>query len=186
MDKFKVLRVSLITWEKVMKKKKELEFSSIDSLILFLLGDRKKDIDDYLRMSEREKNLVNIESKIEKQVERTHKRLGDYSKRYFEKIFDVEEAVKLSTMTILKHLNKNGSETESAEKIDVKNSAEYLELKKKYDDLLMQDDGEDDRQSIILAEKIRNISLYFQPEKGGFSTVYKAKLTQEQYNKFFK
>lgn len=60
MDKFKVLRVSLITWEKVMKKKKELEFSSIDSLILFLLGDRKKDIDTVLPHFSASSLLVSI------------------------------------------------------------------------------------------------------------------------------
>lgn len=182
----KYIRVSSVTRDRVNEARKKYKFANADTLILFLLGDRKADIDEYIRNSEKEKTLVEIEAKIEKQVDRTHRRLGDYSKRYFEKIFDVKEAIELSTVTILKHLNTGVGQVVSTVGTDVKMTEEYLELKKKYDELLMRDDEEDDRNSIILAEKIRSISTYFVQEKGGFSTVFKAKLTEEQYNKFFR
>lgn len=183
--KDKNLKISEDLHFKLTNLKKQFKFSTFDNLILYLLNEKKSDIEEYIEVRAKEEILNKIENNIYDRVESIQKRLSKFSTLYFDKIIDTYNLHEQSTIEILKRFNGEGlQETESKVTLNSNDSKE-LEKVKNENKKLLQDSLDNDKVVQDLEDKLRLIKSKFELKSGAFSSGYESKLTKSEYEEIF-
>lgn len=183
--KDKNLKISEDLHFKLTNLKKQFKFSTFDNLILYLLNEKKSDIEEYIEVRAKEEILNKIENSIYDRVESIQKRMSKFSTLYFEKIIDTYNLHEQSTIEILKRLNGNGLEQAESNISVSSNDSKELERLKSENKKLLQDSLDNDNVVQDLEDKLRLIKSKFELKSGAFSSGYESKLTKSEYEEIF-
>lgn len=184
-EKDKNIKISDDVHSKLTNLKKMFRFSTFDNLILYLLNEKKSDIEQYLEIKAREEVLNKIEKSIDDRVDSIQKRLSKFGSLYFDKIIDVYNLQEASTIEILKRINGKNDTPNDTKDLNLKNN-EDLEKIKNENKKLLQDSLDNDTIVQNLEDKIRLIKSKFELKTGAFSKSYEAKLTITEFEEIFK
>lgn len=183
--KDKNLKISEDLHFKLTNLKKQFKFSTFDNLILYLLNEKKSDIEEYIEVRAKEEILNKIENSIYDRVESIQKRMSKFSTLYFEKIIDTYNLHEQSTIEILKRLNGNGLEQAESNISVSSNDSKELERLKSENKKLLQDSLDNDNVVQDLEDKLRLIKSKYELKSGAFSSGYESKLTKSEYEEIF-
>ncbi|RNA63947.1 hypothetical protein D1631_00100 [Chryseobacterium nematophagum] len=184
-EKDKNLKISEEVHSKLTNLKKQFRFSTFDSLILYLLNEKKSDIEQYFEMKIKENVLIKIENNINDRIDSIQKRLSKFGTLYFDKIIDLYNLHEASTIDILKGINekyqKENTSSANISKDDIEIEKIKIENRK-----LLQDSLNNDTIVQNLEEKIRLIKSRFELKSGAFSKSYEAKISISDFEDIFK
>lgn len=184
-EKDKNMKISGDLHSKLTNLKKMFRFSTFDNLILYLLNEKKSDIEQYLEIKAKEEVLNKIEKSIDDRVDSIQKRLSKFGSLYFDKIIDVYNLQEASTIEILKRINSKNDTPNDTIDLNLKNN-EDLEKIKNENKKLLQDSLDNDTIVQNLEDKLRLIKSKFELKTGAFSKSYDAKLTITEFEEIFK
>lgn len=184
-EKDKNMKISGDLHSKLTNLKKMFRFSTFDNLILYLLNEKKSDIEQYLEIKSKEEVLNKIEKSIDDRVDSIQKRLSKFGSLYFDKIIDVYNLQEASTIEILKRINSKNDTPNDTIDLNLKNN-EDLEKIKNENKKLLQDSLDNDTIVQNLEDKLRLIKSKFELKTGAFSKSYDAKLTITEFEEIFK
>ncbi|MGC5746807.1 hypothetical protein [Chryseobacterium sp. NFX27] len=184
-EKDKNMKISGDLHSKLTNLKKMFRFSTFDNLILYLLNEKKSDIEQYLEIKAKEEILNKIEKSIDDRVDSIQKRLSKFGSLYFDKIIDVYNLQEASTIEILKRINSKDDTPNDTKDLNLKNN-EDLEKIKNENKKLLQDSLDNDTIVQNLEDKLRLIKSKFELKTGAFSKSYDAKLTITEFEEIFK
>jgi len=184
-EKDKNMKISGDLHSKLTNLKKMFRFSTFDNLILYLLNEKKSDIEQYLEIKAKEEVLNKIEKSIDDRVDSIQKRLSKFGSLYFDKIIDVYNLQEASTIEILKRINSKNDTPNDTIDLNLKNN-EDLEKIKNENKKLLQDSLDNDTIVQNLEDKLRLIKSKFELKTGAFSKSYNAKLTITEFEEIFK
>lgn len=184
-EKDKNLKVSGDVHSKMTYLKKMFKFSTFDNLILYLMNEKKSDIEQFIEIKSKEDVLNKIEKDIDSRVDSIQKRLSKFSTLYFEKIVDIYNLHEASTIEILKKLNEKNGMISKSDDSDIKNNLELEKLKSE-NKRLLEDSLNNDTIVQNLEDKIRMIKSKFEIKTGAFSKNYEAKISLTEFEEIFK
>lgn len=185
MYKKAVIRVSNENHSKIESLKKELKFSQADYVIDYLLNKKEVEIKTLLELSVKEKELNKIEENIYKRVDSIQKRFTKYADIYFSKIIDNYNFSEQSFSKIIQTIKEQKGL--STDETIVENSQDDGKLLMYQQELkALGNQAEADFITIRdLRDRLRDIQHKFTEKRGGFSKIFEAKLSVEEYSKFF-
>lgn len=184
-EKDKNLKISGDVHSKLTNLKKSFKFSTFDNLILYLMNEKKSDIEQYIEIKTREDVLKKVEDNINDRVDSIQKRLSKFGTLYFDKIIDLYNLHEASTIEILKSLSAK-EQKENITSISDSGSNKEIEKLKNENKKLLQDSLDNDTIVQNLEEKIRLIKSKFEIKSGAFSKSYEAKISMSEYEEIFK
>lgn len=180
-----MMRVSQKNAENLKVLKNNLNLSSYDDVIDFLIETNFKGNSELNYFTEIKKTLEAGLSYNEKRTEAVHKRLGHFDKFYFTKILDTHHLLKEFLSMNLKEKNFNSElskESISAveKSTDYDNSKFEKEIKEVWES---HQEIEEINQKLI--SQINILKSKFKFESGAFSKNYKAVLTVQEFKEIF-
>ena len=181
-----MMRVSLKNAENLKVLKNNLNLSSYDEVIAFLIEINFKGNSELNYFSEIKKTLESGLSSNEKRTEAVHKRLGHLDKYYFTKILDTHHLLKEFLAVNLKErtLDSEGvSETKNT--IEKSSEEQNLKLEKEVKEV-WESHREIEEINQNLISQINNLKSRFKFESGAFSKNYKAVLSIQEFEEIFK
>lgn len=184
-EKDKNLKISGEVHSKLTNLKKSFKFSTFDNLILYLMNEKKSDIEQYIEIKTREDVLKKVEDNINDRVDSIQKRLSKFGTLYFDKIIDLYNLHEASTVEILKNLNGK-QQKENVSSVSDLNSNKEIEKLKNENKKLLQDSLDNDTIVQNLEEKLRLIKSKFEMKSGAFSKSYEAKISISEFEEIFK
>lgn len=184
-EKDKNLKISGDVHSKLTNLKKSFKFSTFDNLILYLMNEKKSDIEQYIEIKTREDVLKKVEDNINDRVDSIQKRLSKFGTLYFDKIIDLYNLHEASTVEILKNINGK-QQKENVSSISDLNSNKEIEKLKNENKKLLQDSLDNDTIVQNLEEKLRLIKSKFEIKSGAFSKSYEAKISISEFEEIFK
>lgn len=184
------IRVSRKTKEILQEFCRNTAFKSYDKAIIFLLSERKQDMDSVIELAAQKKALEELQSKIDMRVESIQKRLSKYADLYFKRIIDNYTFSQRALVEISERIYQSKKNTdkipEDISDHKVKNRQENLSEndRKELEDLRLQRE-KDFLKIRDYHDTIRGLKFKFQEKRSGFSKVYEARLSPEEYQKIF-
>jgi len=181
-----MMRVSQKNAENLKVLKNNLNLSSYDEVIAFLIESNFKGNSELNYFTEIKKTLEAGLSSNEKRIEAVHKRLGHLDKFYFTKILDTHHLLKEFLSMNLREKTL-GSEAVNEDKISIEslsvdqNSKLEKEVKEVWES---HREIEEINQDLI--SQINNLKSKFKFESGAFSKNYKAVLSIQEFEEIFK
>ncbi|MBP0611923.1 hypothetical protein J8J42_02545 [Chryseobacterium sp. cx-311] len=178
----KKMYVSEYTLAQFREIKKNLRFKTDNELVLYLISEKKAEVEEYIRIAEREKTLAEIEKHIYARIESVQKRLSKYATLYFDKIIDGYNLQERSVVEILKAINNSESGEQKAAPPVNDQALKKLENEKAelLDELLQSNQTIQD-----LEKKIKGIKARFELKSGAFSKSFEARLNRDDFEKIF-
>lgn len=184
--KDKNLKITEDVHVKLTNLKKMFRFSTFDSLILYLLNEKKSDIEEYIEIKAKEDILKKVEDNIENRVDSIQKRLSKFSTLYFDKIIDLYNLHEASTIEILKKIATGNSESSPNNQSSAIGDNKEIEKLKAENKQLLQDSLDNDTVVQNLEDRIRILKSKFELKSGAFSKSYEAKITISEFEEIFK
>lgn len=181
-----MMRVSQKNAENLKILKINLNLSSYDEVIAFLIETNFKGNSELNYFTEIKKTLETGLSSNEKRTEAVHKRLGHLDKFYFTKILDTHHLLKEFLAVNLKEktLSSEGvSETKNT--VEKPSDEQNLKLEKEVKEV-WESHREIEEINQNLISQINNLKSKFKLESGAFSKNYKAVLSIGEFEEIFK
>lgn len=181
-----MMRVSQKNAENLKVLKNNLNLSSYDEVIAFLIETNFKGNSELNYFTEIKKTLESGLSSNEKRTEAVHKRLGHLDKFYFTKILDTHHLLKEFLSVNLKERKLNSDIIiESKNTVDNFANEQNLKLEKEVKEV-WESHREIEEINQNLISQISNLKNKFKFESGAFSKSYKAVLSVQEFEEIFK
>lgn len=183
--KDKNLKISEDLHFKLTNLKRQFKFSTFDNLILYLLNEKKSDIEEFIEVRSKEELLNKLENNIYDRVESIQKRLSKFGTLYFDKIIDIYNLHEQSTVEILKRINKNDLQETTSNVSAISSDTKEIERLKSENKKLLQDSLDNDKVVQDLEDKLKLVKSKFELKSGAFSSGYESKLSKSEYEEIF-
>lgn len=181
------IRVSKKTKEILEEFCKESSFKTYDKAILFLLSDKKEEMKAVTDFEVQKKTLEEIQRKIDLRIDSIQKRFSKYADLYFTKIIDNYNFSQQSFKEIIKTINYKELDNEQPLENQT-NDVNYDLILQKDNEIKILNEQVENNFVLVkdLKNTLRDLKFIFKEKTKGFSKVYEAVLSVEDYNKIFK
>ena len=181
-----MMRVSQKNAENLKVLKNNLNLSSYDEVIAFLIETNFKGNSELNYFTEIKKTLEAGLSSNEKRTQAVHKRLGHLDKFYFTKILDTHHLLKEFLAVNLKDKTFSSEVVnETKNTVEKLSDEQNLKLEKEVKEV-WESHREIEEINQNLISQINNLKSKFKFENGAFSKNYKAVLSIQEFDEIFK
>lgn len=178
----KKMYVSEHTLEQFREIKKNLRFKTDNELVLYLISEKKTEVEEFIKITEREKTVAEMEKHIFARIESVQKRLSKYATLYFDKIIDGYNLQERSVVEILKAINNSDSGEQIVARPVNDQAINKLENEKAE---LLEELLQSNQTIQNLEKKINVIKARFELKSGAFSRSFEARLSRDDFEKIF-